>query len=271
VLSTIASCQKLAVCDLIVARIAPPGRDTFLREYYAPGRPVIIEGALDHWPAIQNWSFKELKADFAGRIVEVQAARDGCADYEASSDVLKSRMLFGDLIDHVVSGSGNDVYMTANNSGANREALHELWADFGRLPQYLQAHAGVDEGFLWIGPAGTVTPLHHDLTNNFMAQVKGRKRVLLVPLVQTPYVYNHLHCYSRVDPENPDCDRFPLFRNCSIFQAEIGPGDLLFLPVGWWRHVRALEASITLSFTNFVFRNDFAESYNSYGKLLGAD
>jgi hypothetical protein len=62
-----------------------------------------------------------------------------------------------------------------------------------------------------------VTPLHHDLTNNFMAQVKGRKRVLLVPLVQTPYVYNHLHCYLRGDPENPDYDRFPLFRNCSIF------------------------------------------------------
>ena len=37
------------------------------------------------------------------------------------------------------------------------------------------------DGFLWIGPAGTLTPFHHDLTNNLLVQVKGRKRVHMVP------------------------------------------------------------------------------------------
>jgi ribosomal protein L16 Arg81 hydroxylase len=35
------------------------------------------------------------------------------------------------------------------------------------------------------------------------------------------------------------------------------PGEVLFMPVGWWHHVRALEVSMTLAFTNFVFPNHF--------------
>jgi len=40
--------------------------------------------------------------------------------------------------------------------------------------------------------------------------------------------------------------------------------DLLFLPVGWWHHVRGLEISITMTFTNFVFDNDFHSTYRTY-------
>lgn len=29
------------------------------------------------------------------------------------------------------------------------------------------------------------------------------------------------------------------------------------MPVGWWHHVRALDARMTISFTNFVFPNNF--------------
>ena len=36
-------------------------------------------------------------------------------------------------------------------------------------------------GMFWIGPAGTLTALHHDLTNNFIAQVTGRKMFKLLP------------------------------------------------------------------------------------------
>ena len=58
----------------------------------------------------------------------------------------------------------NDFYLTANNNSSNRKVLPELWDDIGRLPEYLQADQ--PSGFFWMGPAGTVTPFHHDLTNN---------------------------------------------------------------------------------------------------------
>ncbi len=75
------------------------------------------------------------------------------------------------------AGQTNDYYMTANNSGVNEAALAALWQDVDLLPEYLVPEHRHGRSFFWMGPAGTVTPVHHDLTNNFMAQVIGRKLV----------------------------------------------------------------------------------------------
>jgi ribosomal protein L16 Arg81 hydroxylase len=37
----------------------------------------------------------------------------------------------------------------------------------------------------------------------------------------------------------------------------LDPGQVLFLPVGWWHHVRSMDISISLSFTNFRAANDY--------------
>ena len=47
----------------------------------------------------------------------------------------------------------------------------------------------------------------------------------------------------------------------------IGPGEALFLPVGWWHHVDGLDQTIGMSFTRFARDNDFYSSYRTYGPL----
>ena len=78
----------------------------------------------------------------------------------------------------------NDFYLTANNNSANRKVLPELWDDIVQIPEYLAST--IPGGFFWMGPAGTITPFHHDLTNNFMAQVIGRKRIKIAPSWDMP-------------------------------------------------------------------------------------
>jgi hypothetical protein len=39
------------------------------------------------------------------------------------------------------------------------------------------------------------------------------------------------------------------------------PGELLFLPVGCWHFVEGLDVSITITFTNFKWDNDFLAAY----------
>ncbi len=90
-----------------------------------------------------------------------------------------------------------------------------------------------------------------------MDQVRGRKRVKLVAPWELPRLYLDRHCYSQFDAEQPDLARFPLLKDVAVVDVVIGPRDLLFLPVGWWHHVRGLDVSITMTFTNFAFDNDF--------------
>ncbi|MEA2663776.1 MAG: hypothetical protein QOI11_720, partial [Candidatus Eremiobacteraeota bacterium] len=63
--------------------------------------------------------------------------------------------------------------------------------------------------------------------------------------------------FSDVDLLRPDPVRYPRFASTHAMRFDVGPGEALFIPVGWWHHVTALDASISLSFTNFYWPNYF--------------
>lgn len=239
-------------------------RDEFYQQYYLANRPVIISGMLDNWPAMHRWNFDYLRQHFGEREVEVQMGRNRDVDYEINSPQHKQLIRFGDYIDMVLlAGNSNDFYMTANNSSRNKQALRELWQDIELIPEYLDPDSEQD-GFFWFGPAGTRTPFHHDLTNNFLAQVMGRKHVKLIPACELANVYNHKHCYTPVDGSMLDFERFPLLREVQLLECILEPGELLFLPVGCWHYVEGLDPSISMSFINFRLDNDYASFYRTY-------
>jgi ribosomal protein L16 Arg81 hydroxylase len=51
-----------------------------------------------------------------------------------------------------------------------------------------------------------------------------------------------------VDVEHPDYARFPRLREAEMFVAELDPGDVIYIPRGWWHHVRTLDLSIAVNF-----------------------
>lgn len=239
-------------------------RDEFYRDYYLLNKPVIITGMMEDWPAMRRWNLDYFRSRFGDRVVEVQTGRERDTNYEINCVQHKQKMPLAQYIDMIESvETSNDFYMTANNTSDNRKALNELWQDMGRLPEYLNPQSN-DDGFFWLGPKGIRTPYHHDLTNNFMAQVMGRKRIRLIPACEIAYVYNHYHCYTPVDGYRVDYEKFPMMRNVQILECEIGPGEILFLPVGCWHYVEGLEISSTVSLINFLPDNNYAAIYSTY-------
>ena len=101
----------------------------------------------------------------------------------------------------------------------------------------------------WVGPAGTVTPLHCDYDDNIFAQVWGRKRIMLSPPHHDAFLYpseaNAILFGSPFDPEAPDFARFPLARQASMVECVVEPGDMLYVPAGWYHQVRALTFSLS--------------------------
>jgi hypothetical protein len=267
IMSVYGTLNRLRASGGVIDRRERLSRDEFYEQYYCANRPVILTGAFDTWPARTLWNFDYLRARCGECEVEVQFGRDSDANYEINQPLHKRVMRFADYVDLVEhSGPTNDFYMTANNTSRNRTALSALWADVPVIGEYLDP-ASPDIGFFWMGPPGTRTPFHHDLTNNFMAQVMGRKQIKLVPLCDTPHMSNHLHCYSQVDGHAIDYSRFPSMRDAQLIECTLSPGELLFLPVGWWHYVEGLEASVTMTFTNFLERNDFSRAYGTYHEL----
>lgn len=239
-------------------------REEFYQRYYLLNKPIIITGMLDDWPAMSKWNLNYFKETVGDKVVQVQHGRNTDANYEINTTQHRKSMTMREYVELIESaGKTNDFYMTANNTSSNRAELSELWKDIGRIPEYLDP-ASPDDGFLWVGPQGTRTPFHHDLTNNFMAQVMGTKRVKLIPACELPYMYNNFHCYTPVDGYEIDYDKYPLMRNVQVLECDLKAGEILFLPVGCWHYVEGLEASVTVSFINFQLNNNYSAFYTTY-------
>lgn len=101
----------------------------------------------------------------------------------------------------------------------------------------------------WLGPAGTVTPLHADYDDNIFVQLWGSKRIFLAPPHHDEFLYpreaNALLFGSPFDPAAPDFDRFPLARQASIIDFVVKPGDMLYVPAGWYHQVSSLAFSLS--------------------------
>lgn len=238
-----------------IPRVPPMSSEQFLDEYYAPANPVVIEGAISNWPALTRWTPDYLKRTVGSAEVEFQGGRNAASDYELAKDRHKQTMPFDAFIDLISSdGAGNDAYITAYNTSKNERALEALHADLGHIKPYLTD----GQGMLWIGPAGTFTPLHFDLTNNLLAQVVGSKVLTMLPPSEAAKLENHRHVFSAIhditDPER--LELFPSAKDAVQYDVELNQGDLLFIPVGWWHQVAAVDFSVMLTYTNFVWPND---------------
>ncbi|KAL1900619.1 hypothetical protein Sste5346_002344 [Sporothrix stenoceras] len=120
----------------------------------------------------------------------------------------------------------------------------------------------------WIGPAGTITPLHTDPHHNLLAQVVGRKYIRLYAPEHTaalePRGYEEggidMNNTSKVDvgvvegwdvveeADEINDDERNRFRDIPYVDCILEPGDTLYIPLGWWHYVRSLRVSFSVSF-----------------------
>jgi hypothetical protein len=230
----------------------------FLERYYSTNRPVILTGLLADSHALTYWSPEHIAHSCGDAVVQVMFGRQNDPKYEINSESHKLELSMSEYVAMVVEGGAtNDYYLVANNGFFERPETQALLEEIPQFPEYLDHSNAHRKVFLWFGPAGTITPLHHDVMNILIAQIYGRKRVTLIPPEQTPYVYNEIGVYSEVDCNNPDYERHPLYGQTTPITVVLEPGEVLFLPVGWWHYVEALDASIMLSYINFRFPNDY--------------
>ncbi|HEY0678930.1 MAG TPA: cupin-like domain-containing protein [Chitinophagaceae bacterium] len=226
----------------------------FFRKYYFLNRPVLIKGMMANWPAMSKWSLSYLAENFGHIPIEVTANRDRNADYEKNFRNTLSTCTLSEFIQKIMGeGETNDFYLVARNYFFANPAFEPLKDDL-RPPPDIIDHSFQSRGSikLWLGPKGTVTPLHHDKHNILFTQISGRKHFRMIPSFELNKVYNTGRYYSEVDIENPDGIKFPKFLQTSIADVIVNPGDMLLIPAGWWHWVKSLDISISVTFSSFM-------------------
>jgi hypothetical protein len=235
------------------------GPERFLAEHWSVSRPVVLEDVVCEWPAADRWTPEHLREVVGAAPVEAMTQRDLDPRYEVNFELHRTTLPMADLVDRVRAESPtNDLYMVANNTFFAHAAAAPLLAEIGFDERYLLDDPYGETTYLWFGPAGTRTPLHHDTASVLLAQLYGTKRVLLLSPYVSHRVANEISVYSEVDVWAPDLARHPRYAGLEPIEAELEPGDALFIPVGWWHAAEALEISISVSFTGFRFPNHYA-------------
>lgn len=215
-------------------------RAVFEKEHLKPGLPVVVPGAAASWPAVQKWSEKYIA--------------DNCGQMNITASV--------DLPDTGVPYSFKDVdhrrLMTVNDFVDRMDSGDRCYIDQQHIDQFEGLSADYDfsifepppEHFvaLWMG-SRTRSGFHYDFVDNFFVQVHGHKKAILAAPEDGRYLYPFAdnHTKSQVDAESPDLDRHPLVAKVVLWEATLQPGDMMFIPKGWWHYLASSESSISLT------------------------
>lgn len=222
--------------------------DEFLQENVLKRKPILIKGALKEWKALQ-WTPEYLK----------KIAGSQTLSYRTEEGIAQGN--FGELIDRIFYSDKPAPYLRNIDLKCDLPWLapditplrycSRNWRNHLLMPRHWPAQVRKDLYEVFISRQNQSFPyLHIDYwgMSTFLAQLHGRKEVILFPVEDSKYLYpmasNPLKS-SILEFDNPDYETFPELRKAHEYRVVLEPGDLLFNP-GWWHTTKTLAPSITV-------------------------
>ncbi|RYG49769.1 cupin-like domain-containing protein [archaeon] len=281
----VAGCASATLCA--PPRLHLPSLDTFAQACVQAAQPAVLTGCTSAWPAcgagdgMRAWHDLAYLVRVAGhRLVPVEVGAHYMSRAWHTELMSLSHFIHTYMLPTTRPAPATPAYLAQHMLPAQVPALQ---ADFS-IPDYtvctlpaldattattgssvpssaadecagvdtVAAQAAEDVAVnMWLGPGGTVSCLHWDAPHNLLAQVFGRKRIRLYAPLATRDMYAAdapMQNTSRVDVECVDAAQFPHFPATPDYDFILEAGDMVYIPPGWWHHVRSLDAACSLSF-----------------------
>jgi hypothetical protein len=231
-------------------------RATFESRIVANGEPVAMRGLVAGWPVVRDALESDaavvsrIRSHDGGRqphVVEAAASKEGRLFYEEDLGG------FGFSRQPAGIGATLDRLLSLASSQQPPAVFIESIPIDDYLPGFAAEHSMplLDARVrprIWIGNAVKVNT-HFDLSYNIACVACGRRRFTLFPPEQLENLYLAPLDFtpsgapvSLVELTRPDHARYPKFAEAlrHARSAELGPGDAIYIPYGWWHHVESL-------------------------------
>ncbi len=227
-----------------VPKVTRISKEDFLEQYFKPQKPVIIEKAIEDWPAYNKWSLDYIKQVAGDKIVPLYDDRP--VDYRDGFNQPHARMRM-------------DAYIDLLQREPTRYRIF-LWNILKEVPELQKDFEVPDFGLtllkrlpmLFFGGKDSYTFMHYDidLANIFHFHFEGEKECILFSQSENRYLYKVPHsliAHESIDFSAPDYEKWPALKHVNGYKASLKHGEVLYMPEGYWHHMRYLSPGFSMS------------------------
>ena len=229
---------------LDIPRVKTITKADFLKYYFKPQKPVVIERFIEDWPAYSKWNLDYMKEVAGDKIVPLYDDRP--VDYKDGFNEPHAKMKMRDYVDLL-------------KKEPTRYRIF-LWNILKEVPQLQQDFTYPDFGLklmkglpmLFFGGEDSYTFMHYDidLANIFHFHFHGKKQIILFDQKQNQYLYKIPHSLitrEDIDFSNPDFSKWPALQKAKGHITELNHGEILYMPEGFWHYMRYITPGISMS------------------------
>ncbi len=227
-----------------IPRVKTISREDFIKNYYKPQKPVVIEKFIIDWPAYSKWDFDYMK-QVAGDIT-VPLYDDRPVDYKDGFNEPHAKMKMADYIDLIrQQPTKYRIFLWNLIKEAPQLQKDFSYPDFG-----LRLMKGLP--MLFFGGMDSHTFMHFDidLANIFHFHFEGKKECILFPQTENKFLYKVPHSlitHESINFSNPNLDEWPALQYARGFRTQLGHGDVLYIPEGFWHYMKYITPGFSMS------------------------
>lgn len=227
-----------------IDRVHTITKEDFIKNYFKPQKPVVIERFIEDWPAFSKWSLDYMKEVAGDKTVPLYDDRP--VDYNDGFNEPHATMKMREYVDLLKTKPTKYRIFLWNIL----KEVPELQKDF-TFPDFgLKLLTGLP--MLFFGGKDSHTFMHYDidLANIFHFHFDGKKQCILFDQKQNKHLYKipySLITREDIDFSNPDVKKWPALKKATGYITNLEHGNVLYMPEGYWHYMKYITPGLSLS------------------------
>ncbi|WP_104735249.1 cupin-like domain-containing protein [Hanstruepera ponticola] len=227
-----------------IPRVKTISKEDFIKNYYKPQKPVVIEELTFNWPAFSKWSLDYMNGVAGHKTVPLYDDRP--VDYKEGFNEAHAKMKMSDYIDLLKSKPTKYRIFLWNIL----KEVPELQQDY-RFPELgLKFMKGLP--MLFFGGKDSHTFMHYDidLANIFHFHFQGEKEIILFDQNQNDFLYKVPHALitrEDINFSDPDLKKWPALKRARGYKTILKHGETLYMPEGYWHYMKYKTPGFSMS------------------------